>query len=433
MTYHLVGIKGSGMSGLAQILFDMHFDVSGSDVDKRFFTQQALEERGIPMYPFDADNIKEGQTVIASSAYPDDHVEIKKARALGLPVYRYHQFIGMFARGFKSLAVTGSHGKTSTTGLLAHVLDAAEPTSFLIGDGSGKGKKDSRFFVFEACEYRRHFLAYEPEYLIITNIDFDHPDYFRDTDDVFSAFQELARQVRRKIIACGDDPLVKKLEAPVPISYYGLNEGNDIRAVHIASHDEGTTFEVWWHGTYEDTVTIPGYGNHNVVNTLAVIAAASEQGLTFDMVKARLQAFSGVQRRFSESRVGNQVLIDDYAHHPVEITATIEAAEAKYPERDIVAVFQPHTFTRTETFLNEFALSLQKADSVYLCNIFSSARERQGALTIKDLQARIPGSQLITEDDTGRLAEHDSAVLLFMGAGDIQKFENAYKSSMISS
>lgn len=433
MTYHLVGIKGSGMSSLAQILYDMHYDVQGSDVAKRFFTQQALEDRGIPLLPFQADNISSGQTVIASSAYPDDHVEISKAREMGLPVYRYHQFLGAFARQFTSIAVTGSHGKTSTTGLLAHVFDAAEPTSFLVGDGTGKGKKDSHYFAFEACEYRRHFLAYEPDYCIITNIDFDHPDYFRDIDDVFSAFQELANQVRGGIIACGDDDLMHKVEAAVPITFYGLKEGNDIRATRVQSHNQGTTFDVLMDGSYHGTFTVASFGNHNVLNALAVIAAAHHEGISPDIVKNELQTFAGVQRRFTEKTFDGQILIDDYAHHPVEIQATIEAARQKYPDREVVAVFQPHTFTRTETFLNEFAASLQKADAVYLCDIFSSAREQKGNLTIRDLQAEIPASNLITENDIDRLSQHSTAVLLFMGAGDIQKFQKAYERIRVSS
>lgn len=433
MTYHLVGIKGSGMSALAQILYDMDYDVQGSDVAKRFFTQQALEDRGIPLLPFNADNISQGQTVIASSAYPDDHAEIRKARELGLPVYRYHQFLGTFARQFTNIAVTGSHGKTSTTGLLAHVLDAAEPTSFLIGDGTGKGKKDSRYFAFEACEYRRHFLAYEPDYCIMTNIDFDHPDYFHDTDDVLSAFQQLANQVHREIIACGDDDLMHKIEAEVPITFYGLKEGNDIRAVHVHSHSEGTTFDVMIDGSYFETYTIPGFGRHNVLNALAVITAAYHEGISPEIVKNQFLTFPGVQRRFSEKKFDKQILIDDYAHHPAEIKATIESARQKYPDRDIIAVFQPHTFTRTETFLNEFADSLQKADAVYLCDIFSSAREKKGHLSIQDLQEKIPSSSLITEEGVDRLSKHSSAVLLFMGAGDIQKFQKAYENTMVSS
>ncbi|HEU5141056.1 MAG TPA: UDP-N-acetylmuramate--L-alanine ligase [Bacillales bacterium] len=427
MTYHFVGIKGSGMSPLAQILHDMQLPVQGSDVEKRFFTQQALENKGIPMLPFSADNISEGQTVIASNAYPDDHEELQRARELGVPVYRYHHFLGTFAKNFTSIAVSGSHGKTGTTGMLAHVFKAVQSTSYLVGDGTGKGEQDSRYFLFEACEYRRHFLSYEPDYCIMTNIDFDHPDYFRDIDDVFQAFQQMARQVRRGIIACGEDSLLRKLEADVPITYYGFDDNNEVQARNVKPNAEGTSFDVYIQGDFYESFIIPGYGKHNVLNALSVIAAAHHEEVPVDILKTQLASFPGVQRRFTEKQFGNQILIDDYAHHPVEIKATIEAAKQKYPDKEVVAVFQPHTFSRTETFLEEFANSLQKADTVYLCDIFSSAREHKGNLSITDLQKKIPLSRLITEEDVNCLSEHPSSVLLFMGAGDIQKFQKAYE------
>lgn len=427
MTYHFIGIKGSGMSPLAQILDDMHLPVQGSDVEKRFFTQKALEERGIPLLPFSQDNISEGQTVIASNAYPEDHVEIKRAKELDIPVYRYHQFLGDFANQFTSIAVSGAHGKTSTTGLLAHVFKAVHPTSYLIGDGTGKGEEDSKYFIFEACEYRRHFLSYRPDYSIMTNIDFDHPDYFRDVDDVMLAFQQMASQVKRGIIACGEDEHLRKLEADVPITYYGFSNDHDVIAKNIIVDKEGTSFDVLIHGDLFSNFTIPSYGSHNVLNALAVIAIAYQENITAADIKKQLLTFNGVQRRFSEKNFHDQVLIDDYAHHPTEIKATIEAAKQKYPDREVVAVFQPHTFSRTEAFLEQFADSLQKANSVYLCDIFSSAREQKGKLTIQDLQEKIPLSKLITENDVNRLADHSSGVLLFMGAGDIQKYQQAYE------
>lgn len=427
MTYHLVGIKGSGMSPLAQILDDMHLDVQGSDVEKRFFTQKALEDRGIPLLPFSRDNIRRGQTVIASNAYPDDHEEIKRARELHVPVYRYHHFLSVFAKNFTSIAVTGSHGKTSTTGMLAHVLSAAKPTSFLIGDGTGKGEKDSHYFVFEACEYRRHFLSYEPEYCIMTNIDFDHPDYFADIDDVYEAFQSMASRVRKAIIACGDDERLRELEGSAPLTFYGFGKHNDVRADRVTHDSEGTTFEVSIQGSHHGVFTIPEYGRHNVLNALSVITAGYHEHIPLETMQTQLASFPGVKRRFTEKPFGDQILIDDYAHHPVEIQATIEAAKQKYPDREVVAVFQPHTFTRTETFLDEFADSLQHANAVYLCDIFSSARERRGNLTISDLQNKIPSSRLITENNMHLLSEHPTGVLLFMGAGDIQKFQHAYE------
>jgi len=215
--YHFTGIKGSGMSSLAQILFDSGEQVQGSDAETYFFTEKPLRERNIAIYKFDADNIKQGMTVILGNAYPDDHPEAVRAKELGVEVIRYHKFLGDYLKKYTSIAITGAHGKTSTTGLMSHVIGGYMPTSFLIGDGTGSGKQDASFFVMEACEYRRHFLAYQPDYAVMTNIDFDHPDYFADIEDVYSAFQQLALQVKKAIIACGDDDYLQKIQAKVQL------------------------------------------------------------------------------------------------------------------------------------------------------------------------------------------------------------------------
>ncbi|AEH46844.1 UDP-N-acetylmuramate--L-alanine ligase [Parageobacillus thermoglucosidasius] len=430
--YHFVGIKGTGMSALAQVLHDMNYTVQGSDVEKRFFTQKALEERGIPILPFNKENIKPGYTVIAGNAFPDTHEEIQAAYELGVPVIRYHRFLGEFLQKFTSIAVAGSHGKTSTTGLLAHVMQGAHSTSYLIGDGTGKGIEGSKYFVFEACEYRRHFLSYFPDYAIMTNIDFDHPDYFANIDDVFSAFQEMALQVKKGIIACGDDEYLQKIKAKVPVLFYGFGDDNDFQARNVVKTTEGTSFDVFVRNTFFASFEIPRFGDHNVLNALAVIALCHYEEIDVHIIQERLKTFQGVKRRFSEKVLGNQILIDDYAHHPREIIATIDAARQKYPGREIVAIFQPHTYTRTQAFLREFAESLQQADQVYLCDIFGSAREHHGKLSIQDLQAQIPSSRLIQENDTSVLKQHENAVLIFMGAGDIQKFQEAYERTVRS-
>ncbi|MFC4321115.1 UDP-N-acetylmuramate--L-alanine ligase [Litchfieldia salsa] len=429
--YHFVGIKGTGMSSLAQVLHDMNFEVQGSDVEKRFFTQKPLEERGIRILPFSKDNITSNQIVIAGNAFPDTHEEISAATELGIPVVRYHRFLGDFMQKYTSIGVTGSHGKTSTTGLLAHVMQGAEPTSYLIGDGSGQGAENNKYFVFEACEYRRHFLSYHPDYAIMTNIDFDHPDYFANVEDVFSAFQEMALQVKKGIIACGDDEHLQSIRANVPVVFYGFAEDNDFQARNVNKTTEGSTFDVFVRNTFYASFSIRGYGDHNVLNALAVIALCQYENIDVSIIQERLDTFQGVKRRFSEKKIGGQILIDDYAHHPTEINATIEAARQKYPEREIVAVFQPHTFTRTLTFLNEFASSLSNADKVYLCDIFGSARENHGKLSIQDLKDKIGNASLIDEADTAVLKQHDNSVLIFMGAGDIQKFQEAYENVLI--
>ncbi|MCS0671126.1 UDP-N-acetylmuramate--L-alanine ligase [Cytobacillus firmus] len=428
--YHFVGIKGSGMSALAQVLHDMNYQVQGSDFEKHFFTQVALEKSGIKILPFQKENIQPGMTVIAGNAYPDTHEEIEEAMKLGLPVVRYHRFLGDFMKNFTSIAVTGAHGKTSTTGLLAHVMRGAKPTSFLIGDGTGKGDKEAEYFVFEACEYRRHFLSYYPDYAIMTNIDFDHPDYFANIEDVFSAFQEMSWQVNKGIFACGDDEQLQKIQAKVPVVFYGFGEDNDFQARNVVKTTEGTTFDVFVRNTFYETFSIPAYGDHNVLNSLAVIALCHYEEIDAKIVQEQLLSFEGVKRRFSEKKVGSQVIIDDYAHHPTEIKATVEAARQKYPEKDVVAVFQPHTFTRTQAFLDDFASSLNLADKVYLCEIFGSARENHGKLTIDDLKAKIPNAQILNEEETAVLRNHEDSVIMFMGAGDIQKFQQAYENQI---
>ncbi|MHB7913785.1 UDP-N-acetylmuramate--L-alanine ligase [Staphylococcus haemolyticus] len=425
--YHFVGIKGAGMSSLAQIMHDLGHEVQGSDIEKYVFTEVALKNKGIKILPFNADNIKEGMVVIQGNAFPDTHEEIVKAHDLKLDVIRYHDFLGHVIDQYTSVAVTGAHGKTSTTGLLSHVMNGDKKTSFLIGDGTGMGLPASDYFAFEACEYRRHFLSYHPDYAIMTNIDFDHPDYFKDIDDVASAFQSMAHNVKKAIIAWGDDDHLRQLKADVPIYYYGLNKNDDIYADNIQITDKGTQFDVYVNGEYYDQFLSPQYGDHNIQNALAVIAISYLEKMDVNNIKEALETFGGVKRRFNETNVANQVLVDDYAHHPREISATIETARKKYPNKDIVAVFQPHTFSRTQAFLDEFATSLSKAAHVYLCEIFGSIRENTGDLTIQDLINRIDGSALIEENNIDVLDQFDNAVILFMGAGDIQKLQRAYE------
>ncbi len=425
-TYHFIGIKGTGMSALAHILHDSGETVQGSDVEKNFFTQVALEEKNIPIFPFSKENIKENNIIIAGNAFSDEHPEIVEAKAQGLQFYRYHEFLGEWLKQYISIAVTGAHGKTSTTGLLAHVLNETFPISYLIGDGTGKGHVDSKYFVFEACEYRRHFLAYQPDYAIMTNIDFDHPDYFTSVDDVFKAFQEMADLVKKGIIACGDDEQLQKIQAKVPVVYYGFGEGNDFQAQNARETAEGTEFDVFVRNTYYDTFITPLFGNHSILNALSVIAICHYEGIEAKDIKNMI-SFKGVKRRFSEKIVGDQILIDDYAHHPKEINATIEAARKKYPGKSVIAIFQPHTFTRTKTFLQDFADSLKPADAVYLCDIFGSVREDSGKLTIHDLQRLIDNSAILDLEKTDVLKQYKDSVILFMGAGDVQKFQQAYE------
>lgn len=427
--HHFIGIKGSGMSALAMVLHGTGYKVQGSDVERYFFTQKGLEEEGIKILNFDPDNIQPDMVIIAGNAFPDSHPEILRAKELGLEVTRYHYFLGEFINNFTSVAITGSHGKTSTTGLMAHVLKGIEPTSYLIGDGTGYGDQDAKFFVLEADEYRHHFLAYYPEYAIFTNIDFDHPDFYENIEQVFEANKQFAKQVQRKVIAYGADPYLQQFKGKVDAWFYGEDESNDIVVKNIERTTSGSEFDVYIEGHFYGHFSIPAFGEHNIMNALAVIGFCYLEKFDAKEVAAQLKSFGGVKRRFTEKKIGDMTLIDDYAHHPQEILATIDAARQKYPDKKVISVFQPHTFSRTIALMDEFAAALDSSDEVYLCEIFASAREQdKHEVTIEDLAEKVTKPvQVLPLDNVSPLLAYKNAVLLFMGAGDITKFQYEYE------
>lgn len=427
--YHLIGIKGSGMSPLAQILHDMGHYVQGSDVDTYFFTQKKLEERNIKILNYSVDNIKEGLTVILGNAFNEDQIEYVRAKQLGLKIYTYSEILGILAEKIKSIAITGAHGKTTTTTMASTVFKHNNDISYLIGDGSGLGIKDSELFVFEACEYYRHFLHYKPNYAVVTNVDFDHPDYFKDEQDVLDAFQSFVNQVKEAVVYCGDDLLASKLTSvSARMVSYGFNDGNDYQAKNIKTTENGSAFDIYKFGDFLGTFTMKVYGLHEISNAVSVIALGDLEGLTVTQIQNGLNNYKNAVRRFAEYKYADNIVVDDYAHHPREITATINTARRKYANKEVVAIFQPHTFTRTETFLKEFAESLKEADKVFLYDIFGSARESKGNVTIDDLKNEVGASAQVIEGQKGieQLQKLSNSVLLFMGAGDINKYQQKF-------
>lgn len=418
------------MSALALMLHQMGHRVQGSDVDKYYFTQRELELAGIPILPFSADNITDTVELIAGNAFKEGrNIEIDTAVAKGLTYQRYHDFLGQIMRQFTSFGVAGAHGKTSTTGLLSHVLKNITDTSYLIGDGTGRGSKNAQYFVFESDEYERHFMPYHPEYSIITNIDFDHPDYFTSIDDVFNAFDDYAKQVTKGLFIYGEDDYLRKVTSDAPIYYYGFTEKSDFVAYDLVRTTNGSSFKVRYQGQSIGSFHVPAFGKHNILNATAVIANLYVAGFDMHLVAEHLKTFSGVKRRFTEKIVNGQVIIDDFAHHPTEIIATLDAARQKYPAKEIVAIFQPHTFTRTIALLDEFAGALNEADAVYLAQIYGSAREvDNGEVSVEDLAAKIEKpAQVVSVENVSPLLNHKNAVYVFMGAGDIQLYERSFE------
>lgn len=420
--YHFIGIKGSGMSSLAQIAYDMGHIVQGSDEETYFFTQEKLEQRNIPMFYYNEENIKEGYEVILGNAFDDTHIECRRAKELGLKIYTYAQFLGKLLEETPSIAVTGAHGKTTTTTMISNIFKHNRVTSYLIGDGTGHGEKNSDFMIAEACEYYRHFLAYHPDYAIVTNIDFDHPDYFNDEYDMFDAFQSFVNQVKNTVVICGDDRLASKLKpAHAKTITYGFNDGNDYQIKNVQTSTEYSKFDIYKNNTLLGTFTMAIFGLHDISNATSAIALADINGISVEKIQESLDLYRPAERRFSEYKFGSNVVVDDYAHHPSEIKATIDSARRKYTGKQIVAIFQPHTYTRTAKFLNEFAESLLTADKVFLCPIFASVREKEKIVGIEDLQKVTPGSEIIHGEEDFDKLNFENTVFLFMGAGNINK------------
>ena len=423
-----IGIKGTGMASLALVLKDLGYDVAGSDIEKYTFTQVPLEKADIKVTNFDPENIKEdGQVIVKGNAFKEDNVEVAAAKEKGIAWQSYPDTVEEIVQAHTSIGVAGTHGKTSTTSLLAHVLGEVAPTSYLIGDGRGKGVADSRFFAYEADEYRRHFLAYHPDYQIMTNIDFDHPDYFKDQADYTSAFQTAADQTKKGLFVWGDDPRLQSLKTNIPKYTYGFKESDDFQATNIKKTTTGSSFNVIANGEDLGRFEIPLFGDHSILNATAVIAVAYTEKVPMNVIKEALPTFKGAKRRFSEKDFGDVAVIDDYAHHPTEMRATIQAARQKFPDKELVVVFQPHTYSRTKKYQKDFEEILRDVDKAYVTPIYASAREKSGDISSEDITANVPGSEVIDLDNINDLTKHQNAVVVFMGAGDIPKYEDAYE------
>lgn len=424
------------MSAVAQIQKANGVKVTGSDVDEAFPTDAGLKAAGIvPYRGFSAANVDEPDVVVASAAYGADNPELVEARRKGIRVLTYPEFLGEMMRDKRGVAVAGTHGKTTTTAMIAHVLDRAglDPQA-VIGAGAayaGRGE----FLVAESCEYRRHFLNYPAEIAVVTSIELDHPDYFRSLEDYEAAFREFAAKLpaRGMLICYGDDPRAAALPTMARRITYGRGAANDYRLEMLPSSPaaELNCFRAFRRGEDLGEFRLGIPGGHNALNALAAIALGCELGVPVDTIRAALADFHGVRRRFEYvGECKGAAVYDDYAHHPTAIETTIRACREVLPGKRVWVAFQPHTYSRTRALLDEFAAALAKADRVVLAEIYASAREKgRGGVSSRDIADRISGGPdkiafFKTFDEAiAYLRAHlrPGDVLLTMGAGDIYR------------
>lgn len=430
---HLVGIGGAGLSAIARVLHERGDIVTGSDLARSAYTE-ALEVLGVSIsFGHRAENVTGSDLVVVSSAIPQDNVEWQAALQQGIPTMKRAEFLPELVKDQTTIAVAGTHGKSTTSGLIAWLLDCCgfEP-GFIVGGmllnfgTNAKAGAGSRF-VIEADEYDRTFLGLHPEVAVVTNVEHDHPDSYPTMEEFTQAFARFVLQVKQSLIVCQDDPVANSLKTDrIDRVTYGLSSPAHWRAEEIRPNAAGgMDFLVLKEDATLGLVRTRLPGQHNVLNALGALAAGDVLGLDFKAMREALTDFMGVGRRFEVlGEAQGVVVVDDYAHHPTEIQATLEAARQRYPEAKIWAVFQPHTFSRVHALLDAFAVSFVSADHVIVTEIFASREIPDGSIDGEQIAARIQHDDVHFISDLADAARYlvesvqPGAVVLTLSAGD---------------
>jgi UDP-N-acetylmuramate--alanine ligase len=432
---HFIGIAGSGMSGIAEILLGRGFLISGSD-ERESDTFHSLRKLGAKVYlGHRADQIAGAKYVVISSAISAENAELVAARTSGVEVMRRADALARLLPGKFSIAVAGTHGKTTTSGMFAQALDdLGRAPSFVIGSkisALGVSARDGvgDEFVVEADESDGSFLEYRPSAVIITNIELDHVDNFQSLDQVRDLFTQFANTARDLFVFCADDRNARSLEVPNRLRRisYGEVEGSDLRVKEISERGMETISRLTFRGEELGSLRLTIPGKHNVLNAAAVIATAIGMGFSPKDVISTLEKFAGTARRFEiKGEVEGITVIDDYGHHPTEIRATLTAARTYLKERGagrLAVIFQPHRHSRTKEFLNEFAESLSAADRTIVMDIYSAGEQVIPGISSEEIAKKasgaiyLPGRESVI-DEVKRWAKPGDLVLT-LGAGDV--------------
>lgn len=433
MKYYCIGIKGTGMSTLAQILSDLGNDVSGYDDAKGHkFTQDGLEARNIPIYYDGNHEISPDTIVTYSVAFKEDHPEMKRVKSLGLTIKKYNEIMGDVIDEFTTVGVSGTHGKTTTSSIIRHLLENTVGCNYFIGAGDGHATKENKYYVVESDEFNRHFTAYHPTYSIITNIESEHLECYKDVDDIRNTFEIFANQTKKLIVANGDNEEVRKINYKTKVLFYGFNENNDIVIKNVYLAETGSSFDLYVNNELYGHFSIPLYGKHMVMDATAAITMVKEIGLEKDTIEKLLKTFKNAKRRFAEQRVGESIIIDDYAHHPTEIKVTLEAVKQKYPNKRLVVVFVPNTYSRTRDFKDEFIEAFKIADKTYLTEIDCNREKPEDypGISSSIILAGLDSGEIISESTIDKLLKEKDSVVCFMGCAYVDGLINAYKEEL---
>lgn len=438
--YHLIGIGGIGMSGIAQLLLRCGIKVSGSDAKDSFVTRQLASQGAKVFIGHNSKNIENADLVIYSSAIKDDNPEIIEARKRNIPLIRRAEALAQLMQDKTVITVTGSHGKTTTTSLISYMLlEAGLSPTVAIGGilrniDTNACLGNGRYFVAEADESDGSFLYYRPKYSVITNIDAEHLDYYKNFDNEVRAFEEFLGRTDKDgcVFCCGDDPQLRRLSSNYRNKYFlfGTKEDCDIYPKNVLMNGLNSEFDCYYKGKFIDRFSLALGGMHNISNSLSVIALGLELGISLAVIKKSLSGYKGAKRRLEVKYSDKDYLvIDDYAHHPTEIKMTLAAVKALNKKR-IIAVFQPHRYSRTKLLLDEFVKSFDAADYVIITDIYAASEKPIEGIDAKLVRDRVAGNypgKTVVYVAKEELVAHISSVLapqdlvITLGAGDIVK------------
>lgn len=440
---HCIGIGGIGLSAIAEILLSRGYEVSGSDMKESAETARLASKGARVFIGHRAENADEADLLVFSAAVGHDNPEMKRAEERGIPILSRAQMLGLLMQEYEnSIAVSGTHGKTTTTSMVSLILDRAklEPTILVGGNlaeiGGNVKVGHSRYFITEACEYMDSFLSLKPKIEIILNIDSDHLDYFKDIDHIVSSFDKFAQLVPASgtIIAYDANPFVNQVIRDLDnVVTFGLSENCDYYAANIQFNEEGMpAFDVCHDRQLLSRVQLAVPGEHNILNALAAFTCACALGVEPQLTKETLERYHGTQRRFDivGTTAKGVKIVDDYAHHPTEIKATLSASE-NVPHNKLWCIFQPHTYTRTIALFDEFAEAFEKADKLILAEIYAAREKNIYKISSAQLAEKIkethPHKEVLFMEDFAAIADYvdDQAqrgdMVITMGAGDIYK------------
>lgn len=439
---HFIGIGGVSMSAIAKVLLHNKLKVSGSDFSLSKSTEELISLGAEVAIGHSADNIQNPDLVVYTAAISDDNPELKCAKEKKIETISRAEMLGRIMKNYKkAISVAGTHGKTTTTSMMSYVLmkAALDPTIMVGGEldilNGNFRIGNSDYFLTESCEYCRSFLEFFPTVGIILNVEEDHLDYYKDLDDIKSAFSDFSRLIPEDgiLVTCAEDEEAMECAACAactPITY-GFEKG-DYRAQNISFDDFGyPSFDVYRNGEKIVSVTLNVVGRHNVLNATAVIAASLAMGIDLSAIKEGLEGFTGTKRRFEKKGYCNGALIiDDYAHHPTEIAAAFDSVK-KIKHNTVWCIFQPHTYTRTKALFDDFAKVLSRVDRVILTDIYAAREKDTGLVSSKDLADKIPDSLYIPKfEDIAEYIKKAACrgdIIVTMGAGNVVEIGDMIK------